>query len=145
MKCAKSAVSQTKMPGLCDVLMAINGDLEVMVTRSKIRSRELAEKFGNAEQNVSLLQSGKIKGIRFDTPKRICAVLNCQPGDIFEVAQTSRPRDPEQTHHSSRPPMIWFRRAPARRVAGQGRNGPARSNRPEPVPSSFRLGISRSS
>jgi len=33
---------------------------------------------------VSLLKSGKVKGVRFDTPARICAVLECQPGDVLE-------------------------------------------------------------
>jgi putative transcriptional regulator len=49
-----------------------------------MRSKELAEHIGITEQNVSLLKSGKVKGMRFDTLGRICAVLNCQPGDILE-------------------------------------------------------------
>jgi putative transcriptional regulator len=49
-----------------------------------MRSKELAERIGITEQNVSLLKSGKVKGIRFDTLTRICAVLDCQPGDILE-------------------------------------------------------------
>ncbi len=39
---------------------------------------------GITEQNISLLRSGKIKGVRFDTLERICAALNCQPGNILE-------------------------------------------------------------
>ncbi|MCB8821264.1 helix-turn-helix domain-containing protein [Microvirga rosea] len=64
--------------------MAIIVNLDVMLARRKMRSRELAERIGITEQNVSLLKSGKVKGIRFDTLERICAVLNCQPGDILE-------------------------------------------------------------
>jgi putative transcriptional regulator len=71
--------------------MTIIVNLDVMLARRKMRSRELAEKIGITEQNVSLLKSGKVKGIRFDTLERICAVLNCQPGDILEF----RPEGPD--------------------------------------------------
>jgi putative transcriptional regulator len=40
------------------------------------------------EQNLSLLKSGKVKGVRFDTLERICAALDCQPGDILEYVPT---------------------------------------------------------
>jgi len=59
--------------------------LDVMLARRKMRSRELADLVGITEQNISLLKSGKVKGIRFDTLARICQVLNCQPGDILEA------------------------------------------------------------
>ena len=64
--------------------MAIIVNLDVMLARRKMRSRELAEHIGITEQNVSLLKSGKGKGIRFETLDRICSVLGCQPGDILE-------------------------------------------------------------
>jgi len=64
--------------------MEIIVNLDVMLARRKMRSRELAERIGITEQNVSLLKSGKVKGIRFDTLARICEVLDCQPGDILE-------------------------------------------------------------
>ncbi|CAH1672680.1 helix-turn-helix domain-containing protein [Chelatococcus asaccharovorans] len=64
--------------------MAIVVNLDVMLARRKMRSKELAERVGITEQNISLLKSGKVKGIRFDTLDRICAVLRCQPGDILE-------------------------------------------------------------
>jgi len=64
--------------------MAIVVNLDVMLARRKMRSKELAERIGISEQNVSLLKSGKVKGVRFDTLDRICAVLECQPGDILE-------------------------------------------------------------
>ena len=64
--------------------MAITVNLDVMLARRKMRSKELAERIGITEQNVSLLKSGKVKGIRFDTLNRICTVLDCQPGDILE-------------------------------------------------------------
>ncbi|NVO15131.1 MAG: helix-turn-helix transcriptional regulator [Rhodoplanes sp.] len=64
--------------------MAIVVNLDVMLARRKMRSKELAERIRITEQNVSLLKSGKVKGVRFDTLARICAVLDCQPGDILE-------------------------------------------------------------
>ena len=64
--------------------MPIVVNLDVMLARRKMRSRELAERIGITEQNVSLLKSGKVKGVRFDTLARICEVLGCQPGDILE-------------------------------------------------------------
>jgi putative transcriptional regulator len=59
-------------------------NLDVMLARRKMRSKELAERIGITEQNVSLLKSGKVKGVRFDTLARICSVLECQPGDVLE-------------------------------------------------------------
>jgi putative transcriptional regulator len=59
-------------------------NLDVMLARRKMRSKELAERIGITEQNVSLLKSGKVRGVRFDTLARICAVLECQPGDVLE-------------------------------------------------------------
>ena len=64
--------------------MPIIVNLDVMLARRKMRSKELAERIGISEQNVSLLKSGKVRGVRFDTLEKICGVLNCQPGDILE-------------------------------------------------------------
>ncbi|TAG30336.1 MAG: transcriptional regulator [Rhodobacterales bacterium] len=71
--------------------LAIVVRLDVMLARRKMRSRELAERIGITEQNLSLLKSGKVKGIRFDTLAAICAVLDCQPGDILEAERPSPP------------------------------------------------------
>jgi putative transcriptional regulator len=64
--------------------MSIIVNLDVMLAKRKMRSKELAERIGITEQNVSLLKSGKVRGVRFDTLGRICQVLNCQPGDLLE-------------------------------------------------------------
>jgi putative transcriptional regulator len=64
--------------------MAIIVNLDVMLAKRKMRSRDLAQRIGIAEQNVSLLKSGKVKGVRFDTLEKICEILDCQPGDILE-------------------------------------------------------------
>jgi putative transcriptional regulator len=62
--------------------MPIIVDIDVMLARRKMKSRELSSRIGITEQQVSLLKSGKIKGLRFDTLAKICHVLDCQPGDL---------------------------------------------------------------
>jgi len=64
--------------------MSIIVNLDVMLAKRKMRSKELAELIGITEQNVSLLKSGKVRGVRFDTLGKICEVLDCQPGDLLE-------------------------------------------------------------
>ena len=63
--------------------MPIVVQLDLMLARRKMRSRDLAAAVGITEVNISLLKSGKVKGVRFDTLERICAVLQCQPGDLL--------------------------------------------------------------
>ena len=58
--------------------------LDVMLARRKVRSKDLAAEIGITEANLSLLKSGKVKGIRFSTLEAICKRLQCQPGDILE-------------------------------------------------------------
>jgi putative transcriptional regulator len=64
--------------------MAIVVNLDVMLARRKMRSKALAEAIGITEQNLSLLKSGKVKGVRFATLEAICRHLDCQPGDLLE-------------------------------------------------------------
>ncbi len=63
--------------------MPIVVTLDVMLARRKMRSKQLAELVGITEQNVSLLKSGKVKGVRFETLEKICDALDCQPADIL--------------------------------------------------------------
>ena len=58
--------------------------LDVMLARRKMTSRELAARIGISEQNLSLLRSGKVRGVRFNTLDAICRELDCQPGDLLE-------------------------------------------------------------
>ena len=58
--------------------------LDVMLAKRKMRSKELAERVGFTEANISLLKSGKVKGVRFETLEKICEALECQPGDLLE-------------------------------------------------------------
>jgi putative transcriptional regulator len=64
--------------------MPIILNLDVMMAKRKVKSKDLAAFVGITEQNMSLLKSGKIKGVRFSTLERICAYLECQPGDLLE-------------------------------------------------------------
>ena len=60
--------------------------LDVMMARRKVRGRDLAAQIGITEQNLSLLKSGKVKGVRFETLAKLCDVLDCQPGDLLEAS-----------------------------------------------------------
>lgn len=63
--------------------MGITVQLDVMLARRKVKSKDLAEHVGITEANMSLLKQGKVKGVRFDTLEKICAYLQCQPGDLL--------------------------------------------------------------
>ncbi len=64
--------------------MSIRINLDLELVKRKMTSRELAQAIDLTETNLSLLKSGKVKGIRFNTLSAICDYLNCQPGDILE-------------------------------------------------------------
>lgn len=64
--------------------MAIIVNLDVVLAKRKVRSKELAEAIGITEQNLSILKTGKVKAIRLSTLNAICNYLACQPGDILE-------------------------------------------------------------
>lgn len=64
--------------------MAIEVRLDVMLARRKMKLTELSERVGVSVTNLSLLKTGRVKGIRFTTLDAICRELDCQPGDILE-------------------------------------------------------------
>jgi putative transcriptional regulator len=64
--------------------MPIRVNLDVMLARRKMTGRDLANRIGITEANLSLFRSTKVKGVRFDTLARVCAILQCHPGDILE-------------------------------------------------------------
>lgn len=64
--------------------MPIVINLDVMLAKKKMRSKELAEKIGLSEQNLSILKTGKARALRLGTLDAICEALQCQPGDILE-------------------------------------------------------------
>lgn len=63
--------------------MPIVIELDVMLARRKVKSKDLAAAIGITEQNLSLLKQGKVKGIRLGTLDAICTYLDCQPGDLL--------------------------------------------------------------
>ena len=64
--------------------MPIVVNLDVMLARRKMRSKDLAEAIGLSETNLSLLKQGRVKGVRFATLEAICRELECTPGDLLE-------------------------------------------------------------
>ncbi|MFY8001936.1 MAG: helix-turn-helix domain-containing protein [Candidatus Kapaibacteriota bacterium] len=64
--------------------MPIIVNLDVMLAKRKMQSKELAEILDITPVNLSLLKTGKAKGIKFSTLETICKVLDCTPGDILE-------------------------------------------------------------
>ena len=64
--------------------MAIRIKLDELLLRRKARSKDLAEFVGITEQNISLIKTGQVKGIRFNTLAKLCEFLECQPGDLLE-------------------------------------------------------------
>ena len=64
--------------------MPVRVTLDVMLARRKIRGRDVAEQIGLSETQLSLLRTGKVKGMRFGTLSKLCLVLECTPGDILE-------------------------------------------------------------
>ncbi|TRY30660.1 helix-turn-helix transcriptional regulator [Aliiglaciecola sp. M165] len=77
--------------------MPVLVNLDVVLAKRKIRSKDLAQKIGITEANLSLLKSGKVKGVRFATLEAICLHLKCQPGDIlvYEEDEQSDEQKPD--------------------------------------------------
>ncbi len=69
--------------------MPVRVTLDVMLAKKKVRARDLAAQIGLSETQMSLLRTGKVKGMRFDTLSKLCLILECQPGDLVEY-------DPDQ-------------------------------------------------
>ncbi|WP_421874769.1 helix-turn-helix domain-containing protein [Marinoscillum sp.] len=67
--------------------MPIIVNLDVMMAKRKIRSKELAEQLGITEANLSILKTGKAKAVRFSTLEALCKALDCQPGDLLEYQE----------------------------------------------------------
>ena len=63
--------------------MPIRVTLDQMLARRGMRARELAQRIGITEANLSLLRTGKVRGVRFQTLAALCAALECQPADLL--------------------------------------------------------------
>lgn len=73
--------------------MPIEVNLNIMLARRKVKSKDLAAAIGITEPNLSLLKQGKVKGIRFSTLEAICKYLNCQPGDIISYSECEQEKN----------------------------------------------------
>ena len=64
--------------------MPVTVTLNAMLTRRGMTGKELARRVGLSETQLSLFRSGKVRGIRFATLARMCAVLECRPGELVD-------------------------------------------------------------
>ena len=75
--------------------MPIIVNLDIMLAKRNMKSKELAEIIGITTANLSILKSGKAKAVRFSTLEAICKALDCQPADILEYTSTEQGRSIE--------------------------------------------------
>ncbi|MGV3042038.1 helix-turn-helix domain-containing protein [Staphylococcus rostri] len=71
----------------------IQVNLDKLIKEKNLTSKELAKRIDITEANLSILKTGKAKGIRFITLLRICRELDCQPGDILEYIRSEKDED----------------------------------------------------
>ena len=75
--------------------MAIVVNIDVMLAKRKMSVPELSEKLGITMANVSILKNGKAKAVKIETLNKLCAVLDCQPGDLFAYEPDQEKEDTE--------------------------------------------------
>ncbi len=73
--------------------MPIIVTLDAALAHRKIKAKALAAKVGITEQNMSLLRTGKVRGVRFSTLEKICEILECKPGDILDFMPAGQDED----------------------------------------------------
>ena len=66
--------------------MPVRVTLEEVLARRGVRAKDIAQKIDLSETQLSLFRSGKVKGIRFETLARLCAALDCKPGELLDYA-----------------------------------------------------------
>ncbi len=76
--------------------MAIKVNLDLIMVMRKMSLTELSEKVGISMTNLSLLKTGKVRGIRFNTLEAICKALDCKPGDILDYSSDEESHPPEE-------------------------------------------------
>ena len=64
--------------------MPINVTLDMMLAKRKMSLNELSDKVGVTPSNLSILKTGKAKGVRFSTLEKLCEALDCQPAELME-------------------------------------------------------------
>lgn len=73
--------------------MPIITNLDVMMAKRKVSLKELADRIGISNTNLSLLKTGKVQGVRYRTLEALCRELDCQPGDILEYRPDAQSGD----------------------------------------------------
>jgi putative transcriptional regulator len=73
--------------------MPINVNIDLLLVKRKMKSKDLADRVGITVTNLSILKTGKAKAIRFSTLEALCRELSCQPGDILEYEEDESPRE----------------------------------------------------
>lgn len=68
----------------------IKVNLGIVMVQRGISSKDLAKKVGITPANLSILKTGKARGVRFETLAKLCQVLNCQPGDILSYEEDNK-------------------------------------------------------
>ena len=76
--------------------MPIRITLDAVLARRSMTAREVASRVGISETQLSLFRSGKIRGIRFSTLARLCAVLRCLPGDLIDYDFDPADQEPDK-------------------------------------------------
>jgi putative transcriptional regulator len=66
--------------------MPVQVTLDAMLAARGMTGKELARRIGVSETQMSLFRSGKVRGVRFSTVAKMCAVLECAPGDLLDYA-----------------------------------------------------------
>jgi putative transcriptional regulator len=71
--------------------------LDTILAQRKMRAKDLATVIGITEANLSLLRTGKVKGVRFETLEKLCLALDCTPGDLLDIEPGADPSLAEPT------------------------------------------------
>lgn len=77
--------------------MPIKVTLDALIIRRGLKARDLAAEIGISETQLSLFRSGKVKGIRFRTLAKMCAVLHCKPGELLDYGFDSDDMLPKES------------------------------------------------
>lgn len=72
--------------------------LDVMLALRKMKARDLAARIGITEANLSLLRTGKVKGVRFDTLALLCEALDCTPGELLDIGDVTQDEAAARLH-----------------------------------------------
>ena len=65
-------------------------NIDVMLARRKMSVTELANRVGITLANMSILKTGKAKAVKIATLAKLCEILDCQPGDLFEYRRNPK-------------------------------------------------------